>query len=66
MKRLLCIDALPRKDHRGNSKCYGEFSKTELCVDCYNENGELRRLYLNREVENKGNQGGWDENKRVT
>ena len=66
MKRLLCIDALPRKDHRDNSKCYGECSKTELCVDCYDENGGSRRLYLNREVENKSNQGGWEENEWVT
>jgi hypothetical protein len=66
VKRLLCKDALPHRDHRGNVKCYGECAKTELCRECYNEKGEFKRLYRNREMENKGDQNGWNENERVT
>jgi hypothetical protein len=61
VKRLLCKDALPHKNHRGNAKCYGECAKTDMCRDFYDEKGEVERLYRNQEMEDKGDQDGWNE-----
>lgn len=62
IKRLLCNNALPEKDHRRNPKCYGECAKIELCKDCYDGNGEFRRMFRNKEMENESAQDGWNTN----
>ena len=65
IKRLLCNNALPEKDHRGNPKCHGECAKIELYKDCYDVNGEFRRMFRNKEMENESVQDGWSTNDLV-
>ena len=66
VKRLLCNNALPEKDHRGNPKCYGECAKIELCKDCYDVNGGFKRIFRNREMENESAQDGWNNNDLIS
>ena len=66
VKRLLCSHALPDKDHRGYPNCYGECAKSELCKDCHNGNGGLRRLFRNQEMEKMDGPDGWKESDLVS
>lgn len=66
VKRLLCSHALPDKDHRGYPNCYGECAKSELCNDCHNGNGGLRRLFRNQEMEKMDGPDGWKESDLVS
>ena len=59
VKRLICPEALPDNDNRGNPSCYGECSKNQLCPMCYNDKGELRRMYRNLEMECRDSADGW-------
>ena len=45
---------------------YGECAKIELCKDCYDVNGEFRRMFRNKEMENESVQDGWNTNDLVS
>jgi hypothetical protein len=66
VRRLLCSNALPDNDHRGNPTCYGECARNQLCRHCYNVKGDIKRLYRNPEMECADSVHGWNSDDRVT